>query len=168
MATSPTAAIPTVPPATGRSSKLVIVLLSVALAAVLTGGGVYYLMSPRDGEAPAAAAAAAVAVPEKPIFVTLEPVTVNVRSDGRPRFLHVGMALKVRDEQTKTRIVEFMPEVRSRLLLLLSNRPPESLVTTEDKARLAEEIRFDLSRPLGAGSPPQDIAGVSFNTFMVQ
>jgi flagellar FliL protein len=167
MATSPTAAIPTVPPATGRSSKLVIVLLSVALATVLTGGGVYYLMNQREA-APDAAAAPAVVVPEKPIFVTLEPLTVNVRGDGRPRFLHVGIALKVRDEPTKTRVVEFMPEVRSRLLLLLSNRPPESLVTTDDKARLAEEIRFELSRPLGAGSPPQDIASVSFNTFMVQ
>jgi flagellar FliL protein len=144
----------------------VIVLLSVALVAVVAAaGGGYYLMNQREAAAPAAPAAA---VPEKPIFVTLEPLTVNVRSDGRPRFLHVGMALKVRDEQTKARITEFMPEVRSRLLLLLSNRPPESLVTTEDKARLAEEIRFELSRPLGAGIPPQEIASVSFNTFMVQ
>lgn len=165
MATSPSVAVPPVPPATGRSSKLVIVLLSVALVGVLAAAGGYYFMTQREAAAPAAPAAA---VPEKPIFVTLDPLTVNVRSDGRPRFLHVGMALKVRDEQTKARIVEFMPEVRSRLLLLLSNRPPESLVTTEDKARLAEEIRFELSRPLGAGVPPQEIASVSFNTFMVQ
>jgi flagellar FliL protein len=68
-------------------------------------------------------------VPEKPIFVALEPLTVNLQSEGRPRFLHVGMALKVRDEQAKAQIVEFMPELRSRLLMLLSNRPPESLVT---------------------------------------
>ena len=165
MATSPPVApapIPSSSPA--RSSKLWIVLLIVALAGALAAGG-YFLMRQRTPSGPAAPAAS---VPEKPIFVTLEPLTVNVQSEGRGRFLHVGMALKVRDEQAKARIVEFMPEIRSRVLLLLSNRPPESLVTTEDKARLAEEIRAELSRPLGAGLPPQEIASVSFSTFVVQ
>ncbi|WP_242630903.1 flagellar basal body-associated FliL family protein [Variovorax paradoxus] len=134
------------------------------LVCILAGGGGYYLMSQR---APAESAAPAL-VPDKPIFVTLDPLTVNVQSEGRARFLHVGMALKVRNEQAKAHVVEYMPEVRSRLLLLLSNRPPESLVTTEDRARLAEEIRLELSRPLAAGFPPQEIGSVSFNTFMVQ
>jgi flagellar FliL protein len=141
------------------------VLPIVALVCALAAGGGYYLMSQRSSAAPAAPAAP---VPEKPIFVTLEPLTVNMQSEGRGRFLHVGMALKVRDEQAKAHVVEYMPEVRSRLLLLLSNRPPESLVTTEDKARLAEEIRVELSRPLGAGVPAQEIGSVSFNTFVVQ
>jgi flagellar protein FliL len=167
MATSPSVAL--APPATAtapRSSKLRIVLPIVALACALAGGGGYFWMSQRSSAVPSAPAAPP--VPDKPIFVTLEPLTVNVQSEGRARFLHVGMALKVRNEQAKAHVVEYMPEVRSRLLLLLSNRPPESLVTTEDKARLAEEIRVELSRPLGAGLPPQEIGSVSFNTFVVQ
>lgn len=166
MATSPSAAL--APPAAApRSSKLKIVIPVAVLACGLAGGGGYYLMSQR---APAADAesAAPVLLPDKPIFVTIEPLTVNVQSEGRARFLHVGMALKVRNEQAKAHVIEYMPEVRSRLLLLLSNRPPESLVTTEDRARLAEEIRLELSRPLAAGFPPQEIGSVSFNTFMVQ
>ncbi|KLN52246.1 flagellar basal body-associated protein FliL [Variovorax paradoxus] len=164
MATSPPVALAPVPSSPARPSKLWIVLLIVALAGALAAGG-YFLLRQRASAEPAAAAAP---VPEKPIFVTLEPLTVNVQSEGRGRFLHVGIALKVRNEQAKARIVEFMPEIRSRVLLLLSNRPPESLVTTEDKARLAEEIRVELSRPLGAGLPPQEIASVSFSTFVVQ
>jgi flagellar FliL protein len=74
----------------------------------------------------------------------------------------------VRDEPAKAQIVEFMPELRSRVLMLLSNRPPESLVTTEDKSKLAEEIRTALNAPLAAGCPPQGIFSVSFNTFVVQ
>jgi len=164
MATSPSVALASPTPAP-RSSKLLIVLLIVALVCVLAAGGGYFLMRQRASAAPAAPVERA---PEKPIFVTLEPLTVNMQSEGRARFLHVGMALKVRDEQAKAHVVEYMPEVRSRLLMLLSNRPPESLVTTEDKARLAEEIRVELSRPLGAGLPPQEIGSVSFNTFVVQ
>jgi flagellar FliL protein len=165
MATSPSVAL--APPAEPRSSKLKIVIPVAVVVCALAGGGGYYFMSQRSASASAAPAAPPPA-PEKPIFVTLEPLTVNVQSEGRSRFLHVGMALKVRDEQAKGHVMEYMPEVRSRLLLLLSNRPPESLVTTEDKARLAEEIRLELSRPLGPGLPAQEIGSVSFNTFVVQ
>ena len=28
---------------------------------------------------------------EKPIFVTMEPLTVNLQSEGRGKFLHVGI-----------------------------------------------------------------------------
>ncbi|MBT2326330.1 flagellar basal body-associated protein FliL [Variovorax paradoxus] len=149
-------------PSAPRSSKLLIgLLIVVGLCAVGAGG---YVLSRSSLVATEAAAPA----PVKPIFVTLEPLTVNVQSEGRGRFLHIGMALKVRDEKAKAQIVEFMPELRSRLLLLLSNRQPESLLSTQDKAKLAEEIRAELNKPLGADLPAQDISSVSFNTFVVQ
>jgi flagellar FliL protein len=162
MATSstlPTAAAP-------RSSKLLIGLLALTSLAALTGGG--YALSRSSLFAQEAPAAAAPKAMPKPIFVTLEPLTVNVQSEGRSRFLHIGMALKVNDEQAKAQLVEFMPELRSRLLLLLSNRQPETLLSTQDKARLAEEILAELNRPLSPEAQPQAIAGVSFNTFVVQ
>ncbi len=162
MATSsslPTAA------AAPRSSKLLIGLLVLTSLAALAGGG--FALSRSSLFAQEAPAAAPKAMP-KPIFVTLEPLTVNVQSEGRSRFLHIGMALKVNDEQAKAQLVEFMPELRSRLLLLLSNRQPETLLSTQDKAKLAEEIRTELNRPLSPEAQPQAIAGVSFNTFVVQ
>jgi flagellar protein FliL len=160
MATSPS--LTQVAPSAPRSSKLLIGLLIAVSLCALGGGG--YALSRSNLFAREAAAP----VPQKPIFVTLEPLTVNVQSEGRGRFLHIGMALKVRDEQAKAQLVEFMPELRSRLLLLLSNRQPESLLSTQDKARLAEEIRTELNKPLGPNLPAQDISSVSFNTFVVQ
>jgi flagellar protein FliL len=158
MASSPTLATP---PA--RAPKLLIAaLVAVSLCAVALAT---YAIT--RGQ-PATAEPAAVQALDKPIFVTLEPLTVNVQTEGRSRFLHVGVALKVRDEQAKAQIVEFMPELRSRALLLLSNRQPDSLVSTEDKARLADEILAELNRPLGDALPPQGITSVSFNTFVVQ
>lgn len=163
MATSPS--LPTA--AAPRSSKLLIGLLVLTSLAALAGGGYALSRSSLFAHEEPAAAAAPKPMP-KPIFVTLEPLTVNVQSEGRSRFLHVGMALKVNDEQAKAQLVEFMPELRSRLLLLLSNRQPETLLSTQDKARLAEEIRTELNRPLSPEAQPQAIAGVSFNTFVVQ
>ncbi|RZL96452.1 MAG: flagellar basal body-associated protein FliL [Variovorax sp.] len=159
MATSPPIATPI-----ARSPRLVIGLLIAFGVCVVVAAALAYVVSTRG--LPASVPAPAVA--QKPIFITLEPLTVNLQSDGRGRFLHVGVSLKVRNEHAKAQITEFMPELRSRVLLLLSNRQPESLLSTEDKSRLAEEIRTELNRPLGAGLAPQDIAGVSFNTFVVQ
>jgi flagellar protein FliL len=149
-----------------RSSKLMIgLLLAVGIIAV---GAAAYVLVPRFMGSPATAETPKAPVPEKPIFLMLDPLTVNLQSEGRGRFLQIGMAVRVRDEQTKAQLVEFMPEVRSRLLLLLSNRAPDSIVAPEDKAKLAEEIRKSLSTPLSAGGPELGISSVSFNTFVVQ
>jgi len=137
-------------------------LLSVAVLASGAAGFMYFQHKPAG-----APAEAAKPVPEKPIFVTLEPMTVNLQAEGR-KYLHVGMSLKVKDEASKAQIVEFMPELRSRALLLLSNRAPDTLMSTEDKSRIADEVREALNRPLNDTLPPQGIASVSFNTFVVQ
>ena len=163
MASSPTAATTANPPA-ARSSKLIIAaLFTISLCALAAAA--YAMTRTQQQETPAAVKEAPI---QKPIFVTLEPITVNLQSEGRSRFLHVGMTLKVRDEAAKAQINEFMPELRSRALLLLSNRQPETLLSTEDKSRLAEEIATELKRPLADSLPPQGITSVSFNAFVVQ
>ena len=149
-------------PAAPRSSKLLIGLL-VGVGLMAAGAAAYIFVGPRLTQAEAAKP-----MPEKPIFVTLEPLTVNLQGEGRGKFLHVGMALKVRGEPSKAQIVEFMPELRSRALMLLSNRSADSLVSPEDKAKLAEEIRVELNRPLNSELPEQGITSVAFNTFVVQ
>ncbi|HEX7864177.1 MAG TPA: flagellar basal body-associated protein FliL [Variovorax sp.] len=155
-------------PAPRRSSKLLVGIV-VAVGLIAAAGAAAYVFLPRFmGDAASTAAPAKAPVPEKPIFVMLEPLTVNLQSEGRSRFLQIGMALRVRDEHSKAQIVEFMPELRSRLLVLLSNRPPESLVTPEDKAKLADEIRKALNTPLTPETPELGISSVSFNIFVVQ
>ena len=152
----------TAAPAAPRSSKLLIGLL-VGVGLLAAGAAAYIFVGPRFTQAESAKP-----VPEKPIFVTLEPLTVNLQGEGRGKFLHVGMALRVRSEPSKAQIVEFMPELRSRALMLLSNRSADSLVSPEDKAKLAEEIRVELNRPLNSQLPEQGITSVAFNTFVVQ
>lgn len=111
-------------PAPARSSKLLIwIVVAVGLAAA-AGAAAYFLLPRFTGGGASAAEAPKPSAPEKPIFVMLDPLTVNLQAEGRSRFLQIGMALRVRDERAKAQIVEFMPELRSRLLVLLSNRPP--------------------------------------------
>lgn len=158
MATPPEASAPASRP---RVSRTLIVL---AAAASIASAGAISFFALRGGPVEAAPSQEAA----KPIFVTLEPLTVNLLSDGKPKFLHLGVSLKVSDERSQGRINEAMPELRSRLLLLLSNRDPLTLRSPAEKAALALEIRRELDRPANAGSPAYGISGVAFNAFVVQ
>ena len=158
---------PEVAPTPPRSSRRRLWLLIGLLVVLSIGAALAYVFVLRDGKT--AAPPVATKIQEKPIFMTLEPMTVNLQSEGgRAKFVHLGVVLKVRDEKAKAQIAEFMPELRSRILLLLSNRQPDSLMSPEDKSKLADEILAEFNRPLATGSPPQGVVGVSFNTFVVQ
>ena len=145
-----------------RSRKLLIIFATGTACLALAGALIY-----ATGGVPGAFAQSGQPV-AKPIFVSLEPLTVNLQSEGKSRFLHVGLALKMRDDKAQAQVQEVLPELRSRLLLLLSDRAAESLLSAADKARLAHEITAELNRPLSAGMPTQGISGVAFNAFVVQ
>lgn len=147
----------------GRS-KLRIVLLSCLLVLGLAGaaGGAYYYLNKTTPKT------TAVLKVEDPIFIPLEPFTVNLQPGGRSRFLHVAVTLKMTDGKSQTQIAQYLPEVRSRVLSTLSNREAESLTTPEGKGRLSGEIMNALSQPFAPNLPQQKIAGVMFTSFMLQ
>lgn len=149
-----------------KSRTLRVVMFSL-LALALTGsaaGAAYYLTSKRND----AHAAAPVAVVEVPIFVALEPMTVNLQPNGRSRFMHVAVTLKMTEPKSQSQVTQYLPEVRSRVLTVLSNRAAESLLTTEERALLADEIMVALNQPFARNLPPQKIVSVMFTTFMLQ
>lgn len=153
------------PPGKNKSkSKLRIVMLACLLAVGLAGaaGGAYYYLyqPPQESQA--------VLKVENPIFIPLEAFTVNLQPGGRTRFLHVAMTLKMTDVPSQTRITQYLPEVRSRVLGILSNREAESLTTQEDKAKLSAEIMAALNQPFAPNLQKQLMVGVMFTSFMLQ
>lgn len=146
-----------------KSGKLRIVLFSLlALGLAGAAGGGYFYLSQKNNSTEA------VIKVEEPIFLALEPFTVNLQPGGRSRFLHVAMTVKMTDPKSQSQVAQYLPEVRSRVLTVLSNRAAESLLTTEEKALLSDEIMESLKRPFGPNLPPQKIADVLFTTFMLQ
>jgi flagellar FliL protein len=161
-----TITLPAKTPTTSRKPTLKFILLLVgltALAAAAAAGATWYLSNQHHAET-----AAAPVLPAAPIFVALEPITVNLQPNGRSRFLHVGVTLKLPDAKAQALVTEYLPEVRSRLLTVLSNRASEALITPEDKAKLAAEIMASLNQPLVANLPSLKISSVMFTVFMLQ
>lgn len=66
--------------------------------------------------------------------------------------LYIGITLRLKDEATRSRLSEYLPEVRSRLLLLFSRQDAAVLATEEGKKNLIAEIKTTLSTPLVAGN----------------
>jgi flagellar protein FliL len=148
---------------TPKSRKLRTVLFFLfPLGLAGTAGAAYYYLNNQPAHPQA------VAKVEEPIFVLLEPFTVNLQPSGRSRFLHVAVTLKMTDVKSQGQVTQYLPEVRSRALAVLSNREAENLATSEDRARLSSEIMAALNQPFGPNLPQQKIASVMFTTFMLQ
>lgn len=149
--------------------KLIIIIAAVVLLLVLGGGGALYMMKKKAAEAEAAAAAEEDggdehAKPAKeakkpehgkdghgtpPAFVPLDPFVVNLADRESERFAQIGITLQVDDAKLGEELKAYMPAVRNAVLLILSHKTSEELLSNEGKAKLAEEIRREAARAMG-------------------
>ncbi|OZI75603.1 MULTISPECIES: flagellar basal body-associated FliL family protein [Bordetella] len=111
--------------------------------------------------------AAPAAVPA-PIFIPLEAFTVTLQSADSERILHVGITLRAGDEQTRTRIEKYMPEVRSRILMVLSAQSPAAAQSLQGKADMARAIVAAVNRPFSPLPDGQYVSDALFTAFVVQ
>jgi flagellar FliL protein len=127
-------AAPAPAPAPKKSWLLIIVLLLVVLGA---GGGAawWFLLRHKSGDEPAPQHVTA------PVFLPLDQFTVNLQpEEGQQQFLQVAVTLKLASDAASEGIKLQMPEVRNRILLLLSSKKPAEVVSVEGKQKLAAEI----------------------------
>lgn len=160
------------PAKTRRSLPKILLLLTLPLAAA-GGGGWYYLDNQQPATPPKAGGAkAAAAKPvstKPPVFVALEPFTVNLqREDATPQYLQVGLSLKLADEMPVEKIKLHMPEIRNRVLLLLSSKRASEIASSEGKKTLSEELQREVSQPLAGGVPAKALDSVLFTSFVIQ
>ncbi|MFZ6644659.1 flagellar basal body-associated protein FliL [Undibacterium sp. TJN25] len=154
-------------PAGGSKKKLIIIIAAVVVLLAGAGGGAAMFLSKKGGgehkekEHKAEPAKA-------PVFLPMEPFTVNLQSEGGDKYLQVTMTLQVPDEETSNLIKLNMPQVRSRLLMLLSSKDSTDILTSEGKAKLIDEIVDQTSLPFIPKGEPQKITGVFFTSFVVQ
>ncbi|WP_313371677.1 flagellar basal body-associated protein FliL [Achromobacter animicus] len=114
-----------------------------------------------------APSATPIAVPA-PIFVPIEAFTVTLQNADTERIMHVGLTLRVSDEQTRTRLEKYMPEVRSRILMVLSSQSPTAVQTRQGKTDMITAIKQAVNRPFSPLPDGQYVTDVLFTAFVVQ
>ncbi|WP_431025805.1 flagellar basal body-associated protein FliL [Halomonas sp. H5] len=150
-----------------RKTAFLIVLLVILVAAVAAVN--VYLLLDQHGTAQASEAEAAPVEAPSPIFVRVDPFTVNLQSERySDRLLYVGLTLKVGDETSQRIIQEHLPLVRSRLLLLFSEQLDEDLVAPGGRQALAQQVQALFDEPLTEPQPTLAVDEVLFTEFIVQ
>ncbi|MBN3728769.1 flagellar basal body-associated protein FliL [Burkholderia sp. Ac-20379] len=166
MATTTASAAPERPPA-GKFKRIILfALIGIALAAA-GGAGAWFFLSKHQ------ASASNVPPPPPPplatpVFFPLDSMTVNLQSDDGLHYLRVGLTLKLTDPTAQEYLTQHMPEIRSRILLALSNKHPEDLASLEGKRALADELRTLIEQPTQPGNRSARVDAVLFTDFVVQ
>lgn len=109
-------------------------------------------------------------IPPAPIFLPLETFTVNLVNPANDpdRVLYIGLTLRLPDDATRKELTDFLPAVRSRLLLLLSRQNADALANDQGKQQLVDQIKQVLSEPLVSGQPRPVINDVLFTAFILR
>jgi flagellar FliL protein len=149
-----------------RSKKLLLMALIVLVLVAGGGGAAFVFMSGDESEEHADAQA-----PEQPsIFVPLETFTVNLLpSDGVQQYLQTNVTLKLTSQTTADTLKTRMPEVRNRILMILSAKRPAELLPATGKQKLAGEIgeavhgMMARPKPTAAAAPADATAASTAN-----
>jgi len=141
-------------------------LLKIVIAlAVLTGGGAAAWVAMDE---PATAQDSAASREKPPVFVTLESFTVNLQPENGDQYLQVGLVLKVAESATADAVKLQMPEIRNRILLLLTGKKASEISTVAGKQRLSMEIKDEARQSIASQKDQQGIISVFFTSFVIQ
>lgn len=142
--------------------KLVVIGLVVALLLALAGAAAFVLLGPQnhvDDEEEAARPVASRPAPKPgmpPVYLPLEPFTVNLADRDADRYAQVGITLQLDDAKTAEQLKVYMPAIRNNVLMALAHKTADELLSREGKARLAAEIAREAVRPMGIEIDPED------------
>jgi len=129
-------------PVKPKSKRLLLAVIALLVLGAVGGGVWYFLKGTLHSEE-------AKPVVEQPVFVVLEPFTVNLQHDEGDQYLNIGITLKIANVEVGDKVKQHLPELRSRLLFLLSSKHPSELMPVEGKKKLAQEIIVEANSILG-------------------
>ena len=140
-------------PAKGKK-KLIIIAGGGVLVLVLAVVGVMMMTKkpPADEEAAEGPAKAAVSKRDPkavPVFVPLDPFTVNLADRDAERYAQVGITLEVGSLQIGDQMKVYMPAIRNNILMAIADKTAADLQTREGKQLLAAKVMRETSRALG-------------------
>lgn len=147
----------TAAPAAGGGKKKLILIIVIALVVVLVGAGAAVMLLKKkppaeegeEGEETTHVEAAAHKPGTPPVFLPIDPFTVNLSDRETDRYAQVQVTLEVVDQKTADTLKTYMPSIRSGILMVLSHKTAVEMLSREGKERLQKEIQAESLRPLG-------------------
>lgn len=170
-----------------KSKKLLIIILAVVLLIVLGGGAAFFLLKKNDHSEDDEEVTEEVAKPKKkekkkdahalPIFVNMDPFTVNLVPETGDQYLQVALSLELEDPTEEIAVKAQMPKIRNNVTLLLSSKKASELLPKEGKEHLAETLKDEINAVIEPPkknkkgeiiSPEGPVKSVLFTSFIIQ
>jgi flagellar FliL protein len=167
---APKAAAADAPAEKPKKSRLLIIIIALVILLAGAGGGAWYFLGQKAEDKPGHAEKHDDAEAKPPVFLPMESFTVNLQpgDSGTEQFLQISLTLQVDDEKQVEILKQYMPHVRSQLLLLLSGKKAADILTPDGKNKLSQEIINMFKQPFVPGGPKVNVSSVLFTSFVVQ
>ena len=148
-----------------KKGKLIIILIVILALGGGVGGTWYYMqgqIEEHEGDEPK--------IPKKKptTFVELDIFTVNLQPEENNSYLQVGLTIKAHETEVVDAIDGQMPEIRNRILLLLSSKEAAEISTIIGKQQLSTDITNEIKHVFDSEEMQNDIVGVLFTSFVIQ
>jgi flagellar FliL protein len=156
-------------------------IFALTLAAVVSGGFINASLHPlpdlrldKDGKITAIVPVATAHKSEsggpakQALYYAIDPpLVVNFEDGSVVRFLQITMEIMAHDEKAIDSVQKNIPVIRNNLLLLMSNRDYQSMMSREGKEKLRQEALTEVRAvQKKEGSP--DVEDLLFTSFVVQ
>jgi flagellar FliL protein len=153
----------------GKMMLLVLVVLILLVGMALGGAKMGFIsipgLTPTKGESREAKKAEAPEAESGMGFIySMKPFIVNLADDSGGRYLKVKFEMELNSKDLVPEVEKRMPQLTDSVIMLLSSRKYEDIVTYEGKDRMRNEIMLRLNSFLSTGS----IRKIYFTEFVMQ
>lgn len=143
-------------PPKSKKKWLLVILVAVVVLALAAAGALWYVAKQRSAsldEDGAEQTAGPAEAKTPPAFLPLDNMVVNLADPGGDRFAQMGIILELTDAKAAEKVKAYMPSIRSGVLMLLSQRTSDELLSREGKEKLAADVRLEVLHALGYTPP---------------
>ena len=131
----------------GRKKLVWIILLVLVLSAAGVGGWLYF--DRLKGETLELESEESKLLNAPKLYFPLDPLVINLADLGGERFAQVGITFQIREAKSAEDVKKMLPILRSAILLTLSQKKSEELLSREGKEKLAMELLSEVGRLFG-------------------
>lgn len=132
-----------------KGKKKLLVLIALLLLLGAGGGGAWFYFDRLKGEDKEVESEETKLSKAPKVYFPLDPMVINLADLGGDRFAQVGITFQIREEKSAEAIKKMLPTIRSAILITLSQKASDELLSKPGKEKLAFEILTEVGSVFG-------------------
>lgn len=143
-----------------KGKKKLFVMIGLLLLLSAGGGGAWFYFDRMKEENKEVESEASKLSKAPKVYFPLDPMVINLSDLGGDRFAQVGITFQIREEKSAEAIKKMLPTIRSAILITLSQKSSDELLSKSGKEKLALDILAEVGSAFGVKpeAPPAEDA----------